>query len=426
MNIFTNKSILIFLIFIQFQTMTVPVAHGAEDGLADNLYINPYAVYDPANYLTGNWGGVRDRLVDSGITPTTNYFTTILGNPVGGERKGLKYAGLLNAYLDFNLEKLLNIGGTRFLISGSWASGESLSEEDIGNFFNVSSVFSGKSVRLYQMFLRTDLLESRFNFAIGRMAIGDKFATLQLFNNYVSLAFNENPVSISINNPGFLSNPQAGWGAWMRGKPFEDFYFLTGVYNSNPRLARDSVHGVDFSFRKGAVIIGEAVYQPYKKGGSGTKPGAYKLGAYYDTGKFARVGDDESSEEGNYGFYFIGEQIVYREPDVMSQGLIAWGSVTLAPNEEINTFPFFLSGGMVYEGFLPTRDKDKTAIGIAYGAVSEDLRGKDFELLMELSYIFHLKKWLRIQPDIQYIVHPGGSGEIPNALVIGVQLGTNI
>ena len=426
MNLSTNKSIVIFLIFIQFQIVSQSFAQKADDGLADNLYINPYTIYDPTNYLTGSWGGVRDKLVESGITPTSNYFTTILGNPVGGDRQGLKYAGLLNAYLGFNLEKLLNIDGTRFMISGSWASGESLSEEDIGNFFGVSNVFSGNSVRLYQMFLRTDHFESRFNFAIGRMAIGDKFATLHLFNNYVSLAFNENPVSLSLNNPGFFSNPQASWGAWMRAKPFQDFYFLTGVYNSNPRLARDSAHGVDFSFRKGAIIIGEAVYQPYKKGGSSKKPGVFKLGAYYDTGKFARVADDERTEEGNYGFYFIGEQIIYREPNVTSQGLIAWGSVTLAPDEKINTFPFFLSGGMVYEGFLPSRDKDRTAIGITYGAVSEDLRGKDFELLMELSYIFHLKKWLRIQPDIQYIVHPGGSGEIPNALVIGVQLGTNI
>lgn len=85
-----------------------------------------------------------------------------------------------------------------------------------------------------------------------------------------------------------------------------------------------------------------------------------------------------------------------------------------------------MSGGVVYEGFLPARNKDKTAFGIAYGAVSEDLQGKDFELLMELSYIIHISKWLRIQPDIQYIVHPGGSGEIPNALVLGVQLGTDI
>ena len=288
--------------------MSQSFAQKADDGLADNLYINPYKKYDPTNYLTGSWGGVRDRLVDSGITPTAFYFTTILGNPVGGERKGLKYAGLMNAYLDFNLEKLLNIGGTRFVISGSWASGESLSEEDIGNFFNVSNVFSGNSVRLYQMFLRTDLLESRFNFAIGRMAVGDKFVTSRLFSNYVSLTFNEAPVSMSINNPGFLSNPQASWGAWMRGSPVDELYFLAGVYNSNPRLSRDSAHGVDFSLRKGAIIIGEAVYQPSKKGGLNTNPGAYKLGAYYDTGNFAHVADDGNSEKAIMVFILSGSK----------------------------------------------------------------------------------------------------------------------
>ncbi len=35
-------------------------------------------------YMTGNWGGLRDKLVESGITPTAVYVTDILGNPAGG------------------------------------------------------------------------------------------------------------------------------------------------------------------------------------------------------------------------------------------------------------------------------------------------------------------------------------------------------
>ena len=47
-------------------------------------------------------------------------------------------------------------------------------------------------------------------------------------------------------------------------------------------------------------------------------------------------------------------------------------------------------------------------------------------MLIEATYIIELTKWLSIQPDLQYIVHPGGSGEIPNALVIGFQLAVDI
>ena len=50
-------------------------------------------------------------------------------------KKGIQYAGLLNAYLKFDLEKLLSIKRTKFIISGSWASGRSLSNKDIGNIY---------------------------------------------------------------------------------------------------------------------------------------------------------------------------------------------------------------------------------------------------------------------------------------------------
>lgn len=51
---------------------------------------------------------------------------------------------------------------------------------------------------------------------------------------------------------------------------------------------------------------------------------------------------------------------------------------------------------------------------------------KDYELMMELTYILQATPWLQIQPDAQWIVHPGGSSDIPNALVLGMQLAVDI
>jgi len=425
----TPQKILIFLLLTIPFTLTVSAQTG-DDSLSDGRDLNSTAQIDTLKYMTGGWGGVRDKLIELGITPTARYYSSVLGNPAGGKRKGVRYAGLLNAFLNFDLEKLLNIGGTRFVVSGSWASGKSLTNKDIGNFFSVSSIFSGQSLRLYQMFLRTDLYEGKVNFALGRMAVGDKFATSSVLYNYVSLAFDENPISLLINIPGFFSNPQASWGAWVRDAPADEIYFMAGVYNSNPKLVRDSAHGLDFSFRDGAMFIGEIGYLHNQKNGSDKKPGKYKFGAYYDSGTFPRFTDEvdesETSEEGNYGFYVIGEQMVYQERPVSDQGLTSWAALTFAPEDRINTFPLFLSGGLVYQGLIKSRERDKTAIAAAYGRVSDDLQGKDFEILLEATHIIEIKEWIKIQPDIQYIVHPGGSGEIPNALVIGFQLAVDI
>jgi len=118
--------------------------------------------------------------------------------------------------------------------------------------------------------------------------------------------------------------------------------------------------------------------------------------------------------------------MIYREMTEDDQGLTPWAALTISPDESINTFPFFISGGFVYTGLYPNRNGDKTAFGFAYGTVSDDIKDKDYELMLELTYIIQATPWLQIQPDVQWIVHPGGSSDIPNALVIGFQLAVDI
>ena len=74
--------------------------------------------------------------------------------------------------------------------------------------------------------------------------------------------------------------------------------------------------------------------------------------------------------------------------------------------------------------------------GVAYGAFSSELARSQrdarsagsgagiqkYEVALELTYIVQATRWLQVQPDLQYIVSPGGTGKIPNALVLGFQL----
>jgi porin len=378
-------------------------------------------------YMTGDWGGLRNRVIEWGLTPTATYSATVLGNPAGGMSKGVKYAGLLNVYLDFDLEKLLKLGGTKLVVSGSWAYGESLSEDDVGNFFTVSSDFNGKSVSLYQFFIETHLWRDRVTVALGRMGIGDDFATAEVFGVYANDAFNQHPISLSYDIPAYLSNPDAALGARLHVKPVNDFYIAAGLYNANPDAGRNRLLSADIDFTfDGVILISEAGYTPGSSGGSAGLPGEYKIGAYYDTGEFNELADAEDTRSGNYGFYAIADQMVYGEPGDGSQGLTLWATATFAPEEEINTFPLFLSGGCVYEGLLPGRNKDIAGFGFAYGKLSSDLENKDYEIGIEGTYIFQVTPWLGLQPDVQVIIHPGGSSSIPDALVAGMQISVDI
>ena len=248
-----------------------------------------------------------------GITPIVRYYTTILGNPVGGEKKGVQYAGLLNAYLKFDLEKLLSIKRTKFTISGSWASGRSLSNKDIGNFFTASEVFSCRTVRLYQLFIESELVENALRVAVGRMGVADEFSRSDVFYNYVNTAIDGKPISLSINDEGFFSMPTTSWAARIHANPIEEFYIKAGVYNSNPAVGQSSNNGLDFSFRKGVIIISEIGYLHNQNKSRGGLPGRYTFGAFYDTRKFEELSDESKKQKGSYSLYWILEQMIYRE-----------------------------------------------------------------------------------------------------------------
>lgn len=98
--------------------------------------------------------------------------------------------------------------------------------------------------------------------------------------------------------------------------------------------------------------------------------------------------------------------------------------------------PFFANGGLVYQGLFPSRLHDTAAFGVAYGAFSRQLARsqrdarsagsgagvQQYEVALELTYIVQATRWLQVQPDLQYIINPGGTGKLPNALVLGFQL----
>ncbi|MGH8071113.1 MAG: carbohydrate porin [Candidatus Entotheonellia bacterium] len=379
-------------------------------------------------YMTGTWGGLRERLVTAGVTPTITYTADVLGNPVGGQRRALTYSGGLNVDMQLDLEKIWGLAGAVLDISGAWGSGASLTVENFGATFSASQISSNNAIRLYALAFEQSLFDRRFDIRLGRFGAGDDFLTSPLYTPFVSGAFDGSPGSVGINVPSFTSFPIATWGLRTRVKPLEDFYVMGGVYYSDTSLGREQAHGLDFSIRDeaGVFVIGEIGYRHNQRRETTGLPGNYKLGGYYDSNAYPELGGAAQAHvRGNYGVYVLVDQQVYREgPADSAQGLTPFATVTYAPSDR-NTFPLFCSTGLVYQGLLPGRDRDTTAFGLAYGRFSRHLPRQAFEMVLEWTYEIALAPWLTVQPDMQYIVRPGGTGDIPNVWVIGVQLGLN-
>ncbi len=393
-------------------------------------------------FLTGDWGGLRTKLYNAGIVPTMTYVADFQGNPVGGKKKGFAYFHNIGLDLLVHTEKLFGWKGGRIHISASQRSGRSLTKRDIGNTFDVAQLCCGRTFKLVDLSLQQSLFEDKLNIRLGRIAGGDEFLSSPLYWLFVQNGIDGNPVGIFF-NVGFSAYPNATWGVRVKTRPTKESYIMAGVYNANPERTKNKHHGADFSFDGPYLVIAEAGYHLNGRLKSSGLPGNYKVGGYYQSRDFNNF-TDPSTKNGNYGFYILLDQMIYKESgsNYPHQGLHPFVSLLFAPDSEINTFPFFMNAGLVYKGLIPGRNNDYAGFAVVYGKYSNKIApnnpqpteftpaeitgSEDFEMVLEWMYKIQLTQWLNIQPDVQYVIKPGGTGDIPNALVIGFQMGVSL
>jgi porin len=401
-------------------------------------------------YLFGDWLGTRVELADEGIKPQALFITDPFANVAGGRRRGFSEYDLLALDLLFDTDKLLGLPGGEFHVGFANNSGTSLSQKYVGNNFPVQLAdVASADPRLTYLSYTQSLFDDTLSIRFGRLTInsvyGEEFAGSQYFKAFTSVAFDLVPLGIFLNAPGAFGYPLTTWGARVKFEPVESFYAMAGCYNGDPRVKEGDRHAVDFTLRGPPFVIGEVGYRwNYGKDTEGL-PGNLKCGAYFnggDAGIFGSGVPGRPSEtvQDRYGCYVLGDQALARwgNPDE-KRHLGAFAAFVCAPDQRVNTVPYFFDAGLVAYGFLPSRPRDFTAFGVAYGSYSGDLRRSEeiqaltnpaagvqnWEMTLELSYGCTVKPGLLVQPSLQYLINPGGNQATPNALAIGVNVVLN-
>jgi porin len=163
----------------------------------------------------------------------------------------------------------------------------------------------------------------------------------------------------------------------------------------------------------------------------------YKLGGWYaaadfadqhfgldGTGAVVSLADPTAvgplNHTGNGGVYALADQMVWRS-EKQSLNLFMRGG--FAPSDR-NLISYSIDAGAGLKGPLPGRADDTLTFGVSYAKISRDaaaldqdtlaLNGPPYpirneEVLFELSYQAQIAPWWTVQPDLQYIVHPGGN-----------------
>jgi porin len=406
----------------------------------------PFQLILSRQHLLSDRYGVRSWLEEHGITPTLTFATDALGNPAGGRRQGFTTGNNIALDLNFNLEKLGGPRGGSFQLSMSERFGTSLSRKYIGNAFSVQAIFGENTFRLVNVAYRQKLLDDRVEFQVGRIAAGDDFLVSPYNYVFIQNGFDGNPVSIFIDAPGMTPYPNATWGALVKGRPTKRTYAMGGLYNGDPSIHANKHHGLDWSMDGPLFAIGEIGYQRNGLPNDQGRTGNYKAGFWYDNSQFTDFntvarGHAPGVTRGEWGYYGLFDQVLFRfgEPGD-HRGFGVTGSILIAPDQSVSQMPFFSNAGFLVRGLFPSRRTDATGFGVVFGQFSNDLQDSQrraqqtnpavgaqrSETALELTHRFQFQgNALFLQPDLQYIIRPGGTGRISNAFVAGVRVGIN-
>lgn len=437
-----------------------------------------------------DWNGERSKLEQAGLKFTFTYFGDAFANPVGGVKQGLGYDGRFGTIIDADLEKLAGWSGMTFHASIHQIHGTQFSASNLDNLMTVSGIEAPPSTRLFNLWLAKDI-GKEINLRVGQFTAAQEFIVSQNANLFVNSTFGWPVLNAQDLPSGGPAYPEATPGARVQYSPNGNVTVLAAIFNGDPAgpgagnpVQRDPF-GLVFRVQDPPFLIGEIDYSYGKKpargnpnqegstsfaplfdGKSSELPGTIKLGAWVHTGKFAdqqfnaegmllaTSGGAPLQHRGDYALYGVLDQTLWmfsegasgKSSDKSGQTLSVFLRGVAAPSDR-NLVDLYADGGLTFKGLIASRPEDTIGLGLAYGHISSSAAAfnaqvdamsgrpfpvRDFEASIELTYQWVVRNGWYIQPDLQYIVHPGGNipnpaihgttSPIPNALVLGARL----
>ena len=402
----------------------------------------------------GDPSGVRKRLSVLGFTYYLIYTNDVLSNLSGGNRRGTIDQGKLEAQFTLDLEKFAGWKDLTLYANVFQTTNTGRMRRDyIGGLNTIAAIEANPSIRLSELWVEKKFLDGAASFRIGQLVADNEFFFSDLSNMFLQTDW---PTITAVNLPGGApAYPLSTPGARVKFDVTPNVSLLAAVFNGDPAGPcagdPDTCHryGLNFRLRDPALGVFEAQFRSNQGKDDTGLARTVKLGGWSHIGQFAdqRMANDGSllanplgsgvpaQHRGDYGFYGIIDQQIYRPRGAAADGGISvFGLASITPSDR-NLISAQLNGGIIFAGLIPGRPDDRFGVSVLYSRFSSGIRGfdqdvinitgvpgtvRDYEANIELSYVAQIVPGWTVQPDFQYIRHPSGvSGR--DAKMLGVR-----
>src|SRR6476620_3746131 len=214
------------IVAIMVMLLLLVAAHADCDVPPNGIPENAIAPIDP-------WHE-REAFAKSGIALGGFYAAEVFGNPSGGIRQGTIYDGVLELYVDADLNRIGLWKGLCFHANGYQIYGQSLTIENAGSLVTVSNLEATPATKLYELWLEQSMFHERVSVRIGQIAADGEFMVIKGADYFLDGTWGW-PSLLAADLPsGGPAYPLATPGVHVAVTPTDNLALLIGVYNGDP------------------------------------------------------------------------------------------------------------------------------------------------------------------------------------------------
>lgn len=367
---------------------------------------------------TGDWGGLRSKLEEHGVTIEGTYYNGNWLNLRGGADSSthLRSLGVIDTAITLDTEKMGLWSGGKFVTRFQNKHGMGGTKDYVGDFQLLDTYDVHRFGHISEYYYQQSLFDDKFSMKVGKQEANFDFCALTSGFNFANASWSFMP---TIPLPSY---PNPAMGIMAKVQPTEWLSFKSGWYDGEGKGGETGFNSLDA--RRKSFFIEELGLQPNIKGHQGN----YFIGYYLHTGHVEEMTDasDPRTFAQTNGWYMGAEQMVYKEnkDSEDTQGLTLLGQFGWKPHDRSEVSRYW-SLGTQYQGLIPGRDNDLIGFSTANAGFSSRLKGMaddgryGAESVLEFYYKVQLTPWLAVQPDMQVIMHPNGQER--SAFVMGLR-----
>jgi len=393
-------------------TLGGPDSHGTSQGLPQ--------------YLLGDWGGGRERLLARGVRFDLQYVSDSLGNVEGGKTDHFYVWNRIRATADIDFGRLNGPGGVYVHVTGLWQTGGNLGRY-LGLLTSPSGMSSENTFRLDSWWIEKRWSDDRITARAGQFA-GQDFYGAQ----HYAASFIFEPMGYALGNL-FTTvesfDPPSTPAVEIRVVPRSAVYVKSMVlagdpspFSHNPTGFAPQLHGMP-------VVVGEVGFTPGKNATAIRAfdtvdsrhgySGLYQIGVSHNSTQFVKARG--GTQSGNSLVYVMASQAIWRVDPRDARGLDATAAWDWSP-DDVNRNNTMVTAGVRVNEPLPLPFHHTISLGYVQNRLSQRFAPPGAlpwkpEHALELNALFAILPMMFVQPVIQTFAN--GGGRTGHAVVVG-------